>query len=852
MTSTTEGGYVRRRWASNCCWLALGLFIAAVGAQLLFGSVAQAQTPVTRTERLPEPGRPLAASFDSTAIAKNPANLAWLPGHEFRWSAIYLREQLGVPWQGHAFSWAARLPFFNFGTGLRLDLVNPPNGFHQLLDQNYQWLTWGIAFPAGRNASLGFSVQGAFSDGILADDLTSFSLGYTERPFDQLAISFIAHDINSPNNAFGSRLGRSYDAGATFRPFGHDDFELSLESRYLEDEDVWIPKAVLGVDVPHFGRFRGDFAMSDPTRETERAWLASAGLSLNLNAMGGSTELTGGAITGDGLGEDNSYNLYTSVAVRRFRERSAVTPGRYAVRIRLEATPDTRQHVMFLRQLWSLAKEDNVDAVVFELRGAPAASLAHIQELRDAVFELRRAGKRTLCHLEDADGAAAYFCAATNKVLINPAGGLRFGGLRSRHMYFKRLLENLGIRADFIRIGAHKSAPEQFTESGATDVARSDKIELLQQYERQFSEGLAVGRGMTVPQLRERIGHGPFVAQEAKDNGLVDGFAFDDEIEKAVQDLTGRKTPLVTDGRTRFAPETHGNGGYVAMIYVDGDMIDGRNRSIPLLGMNVTGSYTIAETLKAVRENKQIKAVVLRVESPGGSSMAADVMWRQVQLTAKAKPTVVSMGAAAASGGYYISAPASRIFANPLSITGSIGIFYGKADIAQLLNKIGVDVEVYKTHPRADAESMFRPFSPEERKELEHKVHQFYDVFLDRVASGRNMTKEQVDKLGQGKVWTGEQAVKNGLADEVGGLRQALAYARQQAGLPEDAPIIELPSIQRSFLSQLIGIEGLKSSLLDAPMPNGLTEMMRALGPFVIHSGDKPLARLEFTLEELK
>lgn len=827
-------------------WLALWL-------ALFISNSSPAQTPVVRPDRVPEPGRSLAATFDSTALVRNPANLAWLAGQELRWSSTYLQEKLLVPWQGHAFSFAGRLPLIGLASALRLDAVSPPDDVDPLFSADYQWLTWGLALPMGRNSSLGLSVQGTFSEGVFADDLTGVSVGYTRRPYDFLSVSAVAHNINNPANQFYT-LSRSYEAGIAVRPTGTDDFELSLESKYLHGDDVWVPRAAVGVDIPRVGRFRGDFEMSDPTRGSERAWLASAGLSVHLSGMGGSTELTGGAMTGNGLGADNSYNPYASVAVRGFRERSAITPNRYAVRLRLEATPNTRQHVLFLRQLWSLAKEENLDAVVFELRSSPAASLARIQELRDAVFELRRAGKRTLCHLEDASGASAYLCAATNRTLINPAGGLRFGGLRSRHLYFTRLLNKLGIRGDFIRIGQHKSAPEQFTQEGATETSRADKIELLQQYERQFTEGIALGRGLTPEQVRQRVGKGPFIASEAKEYGFVDDFAFDDQVDKAVHQLTGRKLPVVPDRRRRFNPESFGNAGYVAVVYVEGDMVDGRNRQVPFLGMRVTGSYTIAETLKAVRENPQFKAVVLRVETPGGSSMAADVIWRQVQLTAKAKPTVVSMGSAAASGGYYISAPATRIFANPLTVTGSIGVYYGKADVSQLLGRLGVDVEVYKTHPRADAESAFRPFSDAERIELQRKVGQFYDVFISRVAEGRNLTKEQVDKLGRGKVWTGEQAAQNGLVDELGGLRQALAYARKQAGLPENAPIVELPAIRASLLTRLLKLQGLKEEkldgLLDAPMPDALSRTLRALGPLVIHPGDKPLSRLEFTIEE--
>ncbi|HTM46663.1 MAG TPA: signal peptide peptidase SppA, partial [Polyangiaceae bacterium] len=258
------------------------------------------------------------------------------------------------------------------------------------------------------------------------------------------------------------------------------------------------------------------------------------------------------------------------------------------------------------------------------------------------------------------------------------------------------------------------------------------------------------------------------------------------------------------------------------------------------------GSYTIAETLRAVRDNPDIGAIVLRLETPGGSSMAADVMWREVKLAAQRKPVIVSMGAVAASGGYYIASPATRIFASPLTVTGSIGIFYGKADVSQLLGKIGINVETFKTSERADAESIFRPFTPEERVELEHKVGQFYDVFLDRVAQGRNMTKQAVNAVGEGRVWTGEQAKEHGLVDELGGLRQALDYALSAGHLPADAPIIELPEIQTSFLSRVLGIPGIHESVL-SELPPSVSGVLKAVGPFVVHAGDQPLARMEFT-----
>ena len=844
-----------RRGALSGTALAVLSFVLGLAA-------SSGAAPPVEPERLPALGRSVAGTDDSSALVLNPANLAFIPGPEVRWEGIYLDEGLAVPWQGHAFSGAVELPF-SFATGLRLDLIDPPTGAFSGLSANYQWLTWGLAFQASEALAFGFSLQRSYSTGPVADSLGSYSAGISARPAGFLGLSLVGHHLNSPLEGAATRrlavlgapdvsLGRSVTMALAVRPLGSRAVELGLEGRYMAEPAIWEPRATLGIDLPWVGRLRGEFAMVDgdrsPITGNERlAWRASASLSLYANTTGGSTELEGGAVTGTALGQTGSYNFFNEVALQGFREPVGLGPRRSAVRIRFEGTPETRDHVALLRKLWSLADEPDVAAVVFEIRSSPANSLAHVQELRDAVRVLRAKGKRVLCHMEDAGGAGLYFCSAADRVLMNPAGGLRFAGLRTRHLYFAKLLENIGVRADFIRIGAHKSAPERFTRESASDVARADTIDLLQQMERWFSGDVAHDRKMSVETLRERIAKGPFIAKEAKDAGLIDGFAFDDELEKAVGALVGERVTLTDDARATVAPERFGRQRSLALVYVDGDIIDGRSRSVPFIGMQLAGSYTIAETLAKVRKSPLIGAVVLRIESPGGSSMASDVMWREVALTAREKPVIVSMGDIAASGGYYVAAPATRIFANPLTITGSIGVFYGKADVSGLMKKLGVGVEVYKTAPRADAESMFRPFTDEERTELEHKVGQFYDVFVSRVSAGRKLTKEAVDRVGQGHVWTGEQAKANGLVDELGGLRQALAEARRLGALPDDAPILELPKIQTSLLGQLLGIEGIRADALTVALPPAVFELAHAMAPFLVHPSDKPLSRIEIT-----
>jgi protease-4 len=296
--------------------------------------------------------------------------------------------------------------------------------------------------------------------------------------------------------------------------------------------------------------------------------------------------------------------------------------------------------------------------------------------------------------------------------------------------------------------------------------------------------------------------------------------------------------------RPREAPTHWHQPPKIAVVYLSGSMIDGQSRNIPIVGIELAGSYTIAKALKEAREDKSVKAVVFRIETTGGSSLAADVILREATLTAREKPLIVSMGAAAASGGYYAGASAKEIFANRTTLTGSIGIFYGKVDVVGLLDKLGIGTEAYRSAPHADGESFFRPFSDEERGLLRIKVKQFYDLFVGRVAEGRKMSVPDVHAVAQGKVWTGLQAKRHGLVDRVAGLRQALARARRLAGLPDDAPIVELPVQDQTLFEMLLELAGVPTLGAEAalPLPTEISDMARALMPFVVFAPNRPLA----------
>lgn len=829
-------------------------------------ALAVAQLRPGEPLRLPAFEQNTASETTAEAVVVNPANLGFMPTSELRLSSVYLDDRGYETGQGHAVTLGFPLPFLNIGTALRLDLVDPPTVAARRsfgLNANYQWLTWGLGYRVSPALGLGASFQGSWSSRDALDGLSSFSLAATLRPSNYFALALIGQDLNGPQIRGGTAVHPGYQAGLLIRPGGKRSFEIGLDATYVDaSSGYFVPRAHAGLEIAPLGRLHGEFSVADPNEENgERRFLAALKLSVFLNGPFGSQEAGIGSIAGDALGSDAEWqahnNLTTTFAVRGVRERAGVSTSAYALRIRIEDGPSSRGHLALLRRLWRIAEhEPDVQAVVFRIRAAIGESLAHIQELRDAVWLLRQRGKKVLCELEDAGGGTLYFCSAANSIVMAPAGRLRFTGFSARYFFVPKLLEKLGVRAEYARIGAHKSAPEMFSHPQASDTARSDHVDLLQQFERHVVGGVALDRKIRALDLRQRLAEGPFSPENAQRAGLVDKVGYADELDAHLTRLVGSSLPLLDDHAPRAA-DRFGVGKSIAVLYVHGDMVDGRSRSIPLVGIDLAGSYTIVESIKKARLDPRIAAIVLRVETPGGSALAADVIWREVALTTVHKPVIVSIGSVGASAGYYIASAGTRVFANPLSITGSIGVFAGKVDASELLRKLGVSLETYKTGPRADADSLFRPLTEEERRELERKVGQFYSMFLGRVSAGRTrsgtrLSAADVDAVGQGRVWTGEQAFQRRLVDELGGFRQALAEARRLTGLSADAPILELPEEQGNFVYRMLGLAKASGQAQSSPLPlagDALT-LARALGPLVVHRLEWPLARLELVAVE--
>ena len=400
----------------------------------------------------------------------------------------------------------------------------------------------------------------------------------------------------------------------------------------------------------------------------------------------------------------------------------------------------------------------------------------------------------------------AIFSAA-DSIFLQPKGDLDHRGLRSEYMFFKGMFEKLDIDIQFIRGSNNKfkSFGEMYTEDRMSPANREQNRLILAGLCQEHLNAVSAKTGLPATEL-DRIANELLVrnAEAAVELGLVDGLKYRDEvldILKTTMDLDVDKEIESAEVRaySRSIPRSEAGKGRskLAIVYAEGSIMTGKSSD------GTIGSTSLAATLREAREDTMIKAIVLRVNSPGGSGLASDVIWREVKLAAAVKPLVVSMGDVAASGGYYISAPATRIFAEPTTITGSIGVFGMIPNMQGFFNnKLGITFDGEKTHQYADMMTVSRPLTADELEIIQGYVDEFYDGFKERVAEGRRMTVAQVDSVGQGRVWTGTDALKLGLVDELGGLEAASTSVAELAGMSELGKV-ELP-VQKEFIEQLL------------------------------------------------
>jgi protease-4 len=465
-----------------------------------------------------------------------------------------------------------------------------------------------------------------------------------------------------------------------------------------------------------------------------------------------------------------------------------------------------------LKNIKKAAADDNVKGIYLEL-GINMNSFATLEEIRNELIAFKKSNKFVIAYGELADQKSYYLCSVADKVYLNPAGELVLNGLSSNVMYLKNMFEKIGVKPELIRHGKFKSAGEPLIADKMSDANREQINSYLGSLYHTMVNGIATARKKQVDEVENMINQ--LMIQHPEDAvklGMADGLKYDDEIETELKKLIGNDENLkfVTLEKYSNTPNLNVSTSEdkIAIIYCDGEIVSGES------GDDNMGSETIAKAIKKVRLDERYKAIVLRINSPGGSAMASDVIWREVVLAKKAKPVIVSMGSVAASGGYYIAAPADVIVAEPNTITGSIGVFGLMINAKELLNnKLGINVETVKFGEYADLGSIDRPLTTAERAIIQRGVDRIYDDFITKVAEGRKLKKEQVDSIAQGRVWAAIDAKKIGLVDEFGGLDKALEIAKTKAKI-NDCRIINFPEMKNPIETLFADMSGQASLFL--------------------------------------
>ena len=459
-----------------------------------------------------------------------------------------------------------------------------------------------------------------------------------------------------------------------------------------------------------------------------------------------------------------------------------------------------------MRALHDAAEDRHVVGLIAKVGGMwPWGTM---QELRRGVQAFAASGKPTLAWAESfgevgsRDMAAYVLATAFGELWLQPGGGVGLLGVGIETTFVRGTLDRLGIEPQFEQRHEYKNAADVLLRKEFTEAHREALERLAESVFSDAVETIADARGLTHDQVRELINTGPRTAPEAQAAGLVDRLGYRDQAYQAMRARTEGKSELLFADRWRprrkIAPPPH-RRGHVALVEVRGAISSGRTRRSPM--GRAAGSDTVSAQLRAAHDNDRARAVVLRVESPGGSAVASEVIWREVcRLRESGKPVVVSMGDVAASGGYYIACPAEVIVALPATLTGSIGVLGGKLVVDGLLERVGVNTGRVKQGARALMYSFRRGFSEDERARFAVTIDAIYNDFVGKVAEGRNRPVAEIEALARGRVWTGRDAAGAGLVDELGGLRDAVRIARERADLPEDAPVlgaIRIPPLAR-------------------------------------------------------
>ena len=476
-----------------------------------------------------------------------------------------------------------------------------------------------------------------------------------------------------------------------------------------------------------------------------------------------------------------------------------------------------------LKRMEKAARDDTLEAVILHIND-PKIGWAKLNELRVGIHKMRSKGRKVFAWMESADTKSYLIATACDTIVIPESGMVMLPGLHAEISFYKNLFDMLSIQPQMLRVGEFKSAAEPYSRSEMSPAFREEMEAILDDYYRQMVEIISTSRQLTIDQVKTIIDTGLFSASDAQQLGLIDVIGYEDAISSLIKAGNKDSEFKITKGYGKKKIDTDFSGftgmaklmnllmgvepstrkstaAKIAVINASGAIVSGPSTASPFSGEETMGSTTMVKAIRQARDDPSVKAVILRVDSPGGSALASDLMWHELELLNEKKTFVVSMGDTAASGGYYIAMGADRIFAEPGTLTGSIGVVGGKIAFEKFYEKVGITTSVVHRGTNSGVLSSTIPFSDSEKSAMQKMLNEIYAQFTTKAAAGRKMDVEKLEKMARGRVYTGVQALQLGLVDELGTLSDANAYAKKTAGLDPDQKLerLDLPKPTSPF-----------------------------------------------------
>ena len=763
-------------------------------------------------------GGGVAGDYDATAATVNPGGLGMLGGLDLAFTATALDADSLVGGGGWALSIGAPLVRlrgenpFTLTYGFAFESLDAPDSWRRgdagAEDQDGSYLVNGLGIGFG-SVAIGYSIGTFFwANTPQSSTLTTHHAGIALHPWRFASFGVTLRDIFEPvGRVAEEKFVRSYDVEMAVRPLG--DWRIELAGGALIGEDDRIDgRARAIVRVPRGLGIYAEYQAVERafTTGTDRDHRVMAGLTVSgLDALLGGKG--GASVSYGGIASRETPGTYagSSIMVRYSQERyPAIREPMRFEEVSLDTDGD-RELVKKLVQLRSLERDRGVSGVLLEVWGGDW-SYGRAGEIRRAVARLRAAGKKVVAYLRDADMASYYAACGSDLVLLHPSADLTLTGLAWQGVYLKELLDRVGVEAQVVQIAEYKSFGEAVTRTGPSDADREQVTAYLDDVAATWVEAVAADTGADPAAVRALFDRAAIAPPEAVKLKLADGIAHPDELEDRVEDLVGRDVQMTSPSDD---DRHHLQWAFprIAVIHVEDGIVGGpAGEGGGLFGPNVTGD-DIADSIEKAREDDGIAAIVVRVNSPGGELQASERIAREMERTRGVKPVLVSMGDVAASGGYMAALNGDRVYAEPGTITGSIGIIGAHFDATGLALRVGVRAETMKVGGHADQNSPFRRWSEEEKAAILALLEHHYQRFVSMVAAGRKLPVDRVREVARGRIWSGSRAQASGLVDEIGSLADAMDEARRRAGIRSDTEVevVYWPRVP-SRLAELLGV----------------------------------------------